>query len=146
MKMSKEVVSRIRRQVVFTSAHLREILDNMTPERRKAGLFAIITGMTEREVVSLTWKQLDVCNMNELELSIVQSIKPDRELENVFFEDVIPGYPAPLIGLGDSIWEAASGITLEQLQKMFQRMVFHDPEMELSVVRLAEPRFPVPFD
>lgn len=90
--------------------------------RRKAMLFALVTGTKPEDVVALTWNKALRMKFTPLVSAILFSQPRHIRLNYVFWEEIDTfGMAGPLFGLSQDFQEAFEGLTFKQVKALFDK-------------------------
>lgn len=110
---------------LFTMADLRESLAALSEPRRRAVLFALDTGLSPQQVEMMSWAEASKLKVGALAASILKYTPRHISLDAVFWEELIPDYPTPVVGIEDSLVKFC-GLEFDWLVYFYGRMAWVD--------------------
>lgn len=118
-------------QVTFTAGDLVEGLSYMEPTYRAGALFGLEAGLTAAQVTDLTFSQLKSLEIkSELGRAVLAQRVRHMRLPYVFWLTLENGLAMPLMYLEEQVKAAFGGMTWEDLQRAYARMVWVDEQVE----------------
>lgn len=110
---------------MFTIGDLRESLAPLTEPRRRAVLFALDTGLAPSQVEMMSWREASKLMLNPLADSILKYTPRHINLDVVFWEELMPNYPTPVLGVAESV-QKHCGLEFDWLAYFYARMRWVD--------------------
>jgi hypothetical protein len=98
--------------------------------RKQAVLYTLDTHGTLDHTMILGWKEALRTPASEFAKDIVRAQPRHLRLDYVFWEYHESGQAAPLFGLEDSVRELAMGRGFDELQALYDRMIWIDSRVE----------------
>jgi hypothetical protein len=114
----------------FTLGDLRTLLAPLSNTRKQAVLYTLDTHGTLDHTMILGWKEALRTPASEFAKDIVRAQPRHLRLDYVFWEYHESGQAAPLFGLEDSVRELAMGRGFDELQALYDRMIWIDSRVE----------------
>jgi hypothetical protein len=119
------------RKEAFTVGDLRVALTPLSLVRRKAILFALEARLKPTTVMMLRWRVARAMELPTLARDILKSMPQHIHIETVFWEELETRAAVPLFQLEETLF-LASQYTWEELQSLYDRMVFVDAGAEVE--------------
>lgn len=120
----------------FTVGDLRVALTPLSLVRRKAILFGLEVRLKPTTVMMLRWKVALNMELPTLARDILKSQPRHIHMESVFWDKLDSGVAVPLFQLEEGLF-LASQYTWDELQALYDRMVFVDPGAEVVAFNRA---------
>jgi len=118
----------------FTVSDLCEILEPLSPERRRAAIFALDMSMSPKDVLLLDWKTARRLQgrqkLTALAETIIRAQPRHMRLDYVFWEFLETRIAAPLFGFEEEL-QTTTGFDFTALLMLYKKMVWVDAEAEV---------------